>query len=297
MHNHTQKEKSISQALLGLAGLLFLESVVFSLSVVAQPKPSVTKTSPTPYSRKFKPLTPIQAPTNQKSILESLLSLLQRKRFLGGSRNGGGFCGITPSVLGNSNVVWSDRPLFLWQGKVQSLELRPYKYDVTYEKQPILWNFSPTAQQVRYPNPPLQAGQRYEWQVMYVSPQTNATSQWQYVFQIMEQSERDRMGQDLNSLDTQLKRQNMTGEEVALARANFFASKDLWSDAIEQIDAVGHSFGAGDEFIKAATKHTCDSKPISFVDATQILQVGFDSKYLLLKQRYDMAQNPIGVKY
>jgi hypothetical protein len=260
MHNHTQKEKSISQTLLGLAGLLFLESVVLSLPVVAQPKPSVTKTFPTPYSRKFKSLTPIQSPTNQKSILESLLSLLQRKRFLGGSRNGGGFCGITPSVLGKSNVVWSDRPLFLWQGKVQSLELRPYKYDVTYEKQPILWNFSPTAQQVRYPNPPLQAGQRYEWQVMYVSPQTNATSQWQYVFQIMEQSERDRISQDLKNLEIQLKTQNVAGEDLALSRAHFFAAKDLWSDAIQQIYDVGYPFSEGDDFLQATTKHICHAK-------------------------------------
>lgn len=256
MHNYTQKEKSIPQILLGLASLLFLGSVVLLLSVVAQPRPSVTKPSPVPYSRKVKRQTPIQAPANQKSILESLLSLLQKKPFLGGSRNGNEFCGITPAVLGASNVVWSDRPLFLWEGRVQSLELRPYKFDVPYAKQPILWNLRPSNQWAVYPNQLLQAGQRYVWQSTYLS-QANEPIQWQWTFQVMEKPERDRIGQDLKNLEMQLKAQNASGEEVALSRAHFFAAKDLWSDAIQQIYDIGYPFSEGDYFLQATTKHIC----------------------------------------
>lgn len=271
MDNYTQRENLVVFALrrrqqntvLVIAGLLFFWVVGLSASVTAQTHSKLAKPSPAPYSPKIITPPPIQVPVKQKSILESLLSLLQRKPFLGGSRNSGGFCGITPAVLGESNVIWSDRPLFRWQGQVQALELRPYKFDVAYEKQPILWNFSPTDQWARYPNSPLQAGQRYEWQVAYLSQQTNEPSRWQQIFQVMEKPERDRIGEDLNALDRQLKTQKVSAEEIALARANFFAAKDLWSDAIQQIDEVGHSFAAGDEFLRAATERVCKAKQLS----------------------------------
>jgi hypothetical protein len=236
------------------------------MNAMAQTGVRSPKQPSTVQSKKIKPPTPIQATAKQKSILESLLSLLQRRSFLGGSRSDNGvFCGITPAGLGDSNVVWSDRPLFLWQGKAQTLELRPYAFDVAYLKQPMLWNFSPSNQQASYLNQPLQAGQRYEWQATYLSLQTKKPTQWQKIFRVMEKPERDRISQDLNSLEVQLRIQNATVEEVALSRANYFANQDLWSDALQQIVAVGYSFSAGDKFLKVATEHVCPTKPSNLV--------------------------------
>lgn len=271
MNNRTYKKNSVAlmflrqqpKALLGNAFIVFLGVVGLSLAVGAQPKPRLPK-QPAALPPKIKALTPASSSSKQKSILESLLGLLQRKPFLGGSRsNGDGFCGITPAVLGETNLIWSDHPLFLWQGKVQTLDLRPYQFDVGYAKQPILWRFSPTAQQASYPKFPLQAGHRYELQVTYGSAETQQLSQWQQVFRVMDKTDRDRIDQELNSLELQLKTQAVTGEEVALAKANFFATKDLWSDAIQEIYAVGHPFSVGDKFLQAVTDRVCHVKPNS----------------------------------
>jgi hypothetical protein len=236
-------------------------------SATAQPALNSRNPNPPVQPKKVNPST--QSSPKQKSILESLLSLLQRKPFLGGSRSGGSFCGITPAVLGESNTIWSDRPLFLWQGKVQNLELRPYVFNVAYKNQATLWSIIPIKQQASYPNEPLQVGQRYEWQVTYLSPQTNEPIQWQRTFQVMEKAERDRIAQDLVSLESQLKTQNATKEETALARANYFAAKDLWSDALQQIYAVGYPFSAGNHFLQAVTDRACQTKSSDLVDLGQ----------------------------
>ena len=268
MNNSTHTKNSVAlifrrwqpKALLKIVVVLSLVFAGMSLTVGAQPKPRLPK-QPASLSPNIKRLPPAQSSLNQKSILESLLGLLRRKPFLGGSRsNGDGFCAITPAVLGETNVIWSDHPLFLWKGKAQSVELRPYQFDVAYAKQPILWSFSPTAQQANYPNVLLEAGKRYEWQVTYVSPQTNEPSRWQQIFRVMDKAERDRMVQDLNSLQVRLTATSATTEEIALARANFFADQDLWSDALQQVYAVGSSFEAGNEFLQAMTARVCKAK-------------------------------------
>jgi hypothetical protein len=247
----------VSLQIIGFIGLS-------TLNATAQSKLNSFNQAPTAQPKKTNGPTKngsSHGPSRQKSILESLLSLLQRKSFLGGSRNSSGFCGISPAVVGQSNTIWSDRPLFLWQGKIQNLELRPYAFDAAYKNQSVLWSVIPTEQQASYPNQPLQAGQRYEWQVTYLSPHTNEPIQWQRTFQVMEKTERDRIAQDLKSLDIQLKTQSATEEEAALARANYFADKDLWSDAFQQVYSTGYPFNAGNEFLKTATERVCRTKP------------------------------------
>ncbi len=276
MHNRNKGNHPITFAkktqrtllFLLIANLQSLGSIgFFVISATAQPKINSLKQPQAAQSKKT--TAPTQTPSKQKSILESLLSLLQRKTFLGGSRNGSGFCGITPAVLGESNAIWSDRPLFLWQGKVQKLELRPYSFNMAYKNQSTLWSFVPTDQQVSYPNEPLQAGQRYEWQATYLSPQMNGPVQWQRTFQVMDKPGRDQIEQDLIALDIPLKTQNATVEDTALARANYFANRDLWSDAIQQVYSVGHPFSAGNEFLQAATDRVCHTNPSNLVNSVE----------------------------
>jgi hypothetical protein len=259
------KRASVFLLIGSLQFLLLTEQPIFSAA--AQPALNSRNPNPTVQPKKVNPSTP--SSPKQKSILESLLSLLQRKPFLGGSRSGGSFCGITPAVLGESNAIWSDRPLFLWQGKAQNLELRPYAFNVAYKNQATLWSIIPTDRQASYPNEPLQAGQRYEWQVTYLSPRTNEPIRWQRTFMIMEKAERDRIAQDLAALESQLQTQNATEEEIALARANYFAAKDLWSDALQQIYAVGYPFSAGNQFLQAVTDRACQTKSSDLVDLGQ----------------------------
>jgi hypothetical protein len=259
------KRASVFLLIGSLQFLLFTELPIFSTA--AQPALNSRNPNPTVQPKKVNPSTP--SSPKQKSILESLLSLLQRKPFLGGSRSGGSFCGITPAVLGESNAIWSDRPLFLWQGKVQKLELRPYSFDVAYKNQSTLWSAVSTDQQASYPNEPLQAGQRYEWQVTYLSTQMNGPVQWQRTFQVMDKPGRDQIEQDLIALDIPLKTQNATVEDTALARAHYFANRDLWSDAIQQVYSVGHPFSAGNEFLQAATNRACHTNRSNLINSVE----------------------------
>jgi hypothetical protein len=276
MNSHHKRKPNIACAsglkrasaflLMGSLQVLSLTELYISRAT-AQAALNSRNPNPTVQPKKVNPST--QSSPKQKSILESLLSLLQRKPFLGGSRSGGSFCGITPAVLGESNAIWSDRPLFLWQGKVKNLELRPYAFNVAYRNQATLWSVIPMDKQASYPNELLQAGQRYEWQVTYLSPQTNEPIQWQRTFQVMEKAERDRITQDLISLENQLKTQNATEEETTLARSHYFAAKDLWSDALQQIYTVGYPFSAGEQFLRAVTDRACHTQSNDLVDLGQ----------------------------
>jgi hypothetical protein len=53
--------------------------------------------------------------------------------------------------------------------------------------------------------------------------------------------ERERLAAELAALEAQLKAAGATAEEIALERANYFAQRDLWSDALQEIDSAKNS--------------------------------------------------------
>jgi hypothetical protein len=54
----------------------------------------------------------------------------------------------------------------------------------------------------------------------------------------MELLKRDRLAAELAAMETQLSAAGSTAEEIALERANYFAQRDLWSDALQEIYSV-----------------------------------------------------------
>lgn len=172
----------------------------------------------------------------QNSIWDAIWKLVM-KRDEPSLSSRDGVCVINPGLLGEKNVIWSDRPLFLWQGKVQNLEVRPYSLDTPYSGQKVLWSQTVIAgsQSATYTGETLQPGQTYDWQLVVVD---SSPRRLRFTFQVMDAQSRDRITDELTAMETQLKSAGATPEAITLAKAKYFAERDLWSDALQEVYSV-----------------------------------------------------------
>ena len=159
--------------------------------------------------------------------LEDLTRLLAREEPPLGSR--GMLCPISPGVLGETDVIWSDRPTFIWRGKAERLTVRQLANRETVWSEAL----PDTAQQIVYTGPPLQPGQVYEWELQSATNQGRKS-----IFEVMPFGERDRVSQALQSLEARFKTSNTESETVAVELAHYFAEQGLWSDALQTLQSV-----------------------------------------------------------
>jgi hypothetical protein len=167
---------------------------------------------------------------------------LRRKKSPAGSR-GGGICAIAPAKLVDRDAkqedtqvpleVWSDRPLFLWNiqgGTAQRIELS------REGNKGILW-YQQIERETRavYDGKPLESGQSYVWELFASVPYPVRTS---VLFQVMEPEKRDRITAELTALEKRLKKERASAETIALEKANYFAQRELWSDALWELYSV-----------------------------------------------------------
>ncbi|MBD2771955.1 DUF928 domain-containing protein [Iningainema tapete] len=146
----------------------------------------------------------------------------------GGSRDPLFICMISPDAPKPHRIVWSDRPLFIWNGSVQKIAVR------TAGSNEDLWSQTVAATQItNYTGKALQPGQKYDWWV-FIGESPNKS----VPFQVMESQQRDRITSQLRTLENQLKAKGANIEAIATAKANFFANKQLWSDALQQAYSV-----------------------------------------------------------
>ena len=149
-----------------------------------------------------------------------------------GSRVRGGFCPIAPGRLGTTQVVWNDRPLFLWdetRGNVTRVQVRDGD-DI--QNSTLLWEAEPTENQAQYDGEALEPGQTYYWLVFFngASDPTMAIS-----FQIAEAADRDRIAGELAALTLP---ENASEEDIARIRAQYFTENGLPSDAFLEAFSV-----------------------------------------------------------
>jgi Domain of Unknown Function (DUF928) len=138
-------------------------------------------------------------------------------------------CMISPDDQKNTRIIWSDRPKFIWQGKVK-------KIVVIHRKSESEWTKSVTEDQniAAYTDERrLQPGQTYEWQVWFGKEQSMRVK-----FKVMEAQQRDRVTTDLQNLENQLKAEGQDTEAIALAKAKYFAENQLWADVLQQLYSV-----------------------------------------------------------
>lgn len=160
--------------------------------------------------------------TNVSQILFSKKPPVEPRK--GGSRDPINICMVSPDAPAKLRIVWSDRPLFVWKGRVQTIAVR------SIDSEQDLWNKPVTeTQNITYTGEALQPGQTYEWVV---------NSSKFVKFQIMEMQQRDRVTAELQTLENQLQAQGADTEAIALAKAKYFADLNLWSDALQQAYSV-----------------------------------------------------------
>jgi hypothetical protein len=160
----------------------------------------------------------------------------------GGSRPvEGGVCPIAPLAVSQVNpsilttaIVWSDRPTFIWDGKVDKIGVR------VRGSEDILWSQPVSGtNRVTYAGKALQPDRVYEWLVLSSNNQLKRF----FPFRVVTTEERDRISQALQQLDQQLASEKITGEAATLRRAEFFATQQisnqpLWSQFWQEVLSV-----------------------------------------------------------
>ncbi len=239
---------------------LFLTVTTFSLpltpNAIAQEN-SESLTQPSENEQKPEPTT-ITRKREQSSILETIWKLLRAKReqepALSSRSN---ICEITPGLLGETNLIYSDRPLFLWQGMASNLEINLYSPFSVDADQELLWSqiVASNSDSILYTGKPLQPGKIYDWEIVVDS----ATNRRRISFQVMEAAERDRISGELEQLETELTVSGATNEEIILAKANYFVQQDLWSDALQQLSSLETASSNAIANIQEMMSYICQS--------------------------------------
>ena len=169
------------------------------------------------------------------SILQSILSLLKspENRLI---TRGDEVCPISPGNLGEQ-VIWSDRPLFIWQGEIPQSEITLYSSTSNYnyeQDDQAVWNqtIPPQTTTIAYAGEQLQPGFSYDWEFI------SGEKTYRPTFILMEESAREKITAELTALETELQNSNATAEEIAIATADYFIQQQLWSDAMQQMYTV-----------------------------------------------------------
>ena len=183
-------------------------------------------------------------PRPQKSIWQAIWELFKRQPEPSlASRDS--ICLITPGLLESLNTIWSDRPMLIWQGEVSPTTIYLYDSFNPDREQQLLWSqtFTPQSSASKfhhflYTGESLQPGKSYDLEIIIPNSdpeQSLSYDRQRHTFQVMASEERARITTELIALENQLAAKEVSEEEIALKKANYFAQQGLWSDALQQI--------------------------------------------------------------
>ena len=184
------------------------------------------------------------------NLYDDILNQLRQENRLG--VRGGNLCVVSPParLTDTTNEIWHDRPLFIWQGAAVRIEL------LASGSEEVLWskNLTPEDRIALYNGEPLEPGRRYQWR-LYLSEQDSVGNS----FKILPTEELARISTELTQLENQLQARNATEEEIALERANFFAKRRLWSDALQVIFTTQNPSEQLKNLAQEITAYICNS--------------------------------------
>ena len=175
--------------------------------------------------------TPAESSPQSTSIIKAILSLFKstEKRFI---TRGDEVCLISPGNAGEQ-LIWSDRPLFVWLGTIPESEINLVEASKSLLKEKeLVWmkTVPENSQTMVYTGDKLEPG-TYEWELV----SNNAT--YRQTITLMEDSERKAIAAELTNLENKLD-DDATLEDIAIARADFFTRKQLGYDALQQLYSV-----------------------------------------------------------
>lgn len=200
---------------------------------------------------------PVQPTSTQTVNAFDPLRLLQRRpRQRPGGRDGG-VCMVSPGLLEDENVVWSDRPLFFW--KAQAEEIVMQRLTVTDQNDRILWEkpLAATAQSAVYAGQALQPGQTYTWQLEWTVEGEPKPAD--HAFQVMASDRRQTITTKLQALTRQLQASGASAEAIAQQQADYLTAqeKPLWSDALKQLYTVENPSRVTTQIIQTWMNDVC----------------------------------------
>ena len=201
---------------------------ISSRSMAQDTKPP--KTTPTQTTTETKP--------KKASILDALLSVFKssENRLI---TRGDKVCLISPSNIGDS-AVYSDRPIFIWarllpETPESQLSLYSVSFNFNFEQgDQLLWreNLAANAKRSSYQEGSLQPGFTYDWKIVFPD-KTHAST-----FRVMDEASREVIAADLTNIEARLTTSNSDSEDIAIAKADYFANQQLWSDVFQQLYSV-----------------------------------------------------------
>jgi hypothetical protein len=163
----------------------------------------------------------------------------------GGSR--GDLCIISPDASSDTRIIWSDRPLFLWHGKIKKIKVTDISNNTVIFSENV-----ENTQQYTYTGQPLQPGQTYELDIFLGENRATFVK-----FQIMESEERNSITAALKTLENKLQAKKSHHEAIAFAKANYFTKLGLWSDVLQQAYSVQKPSPELDRMLKEIPKQLC----------------------------------------
>ncbi len=164
-----------------------------------------------------------------------ILSQLRRSRKNFGGR--GGLCLLIPASAREPEVLWHDRPLFVWQGFEHTVGLRQTGSETVFWRR-SLSQTGTIVNQIQYTGQPLQPGQTYDL-LLFSSPTNSQPVRWQ-PFTVMADPDRAAITADLQTLTTMLKDKKLGDEAIAQQRARYFGLHQLMSDVLQEVYGVKH---------------------------------------------------------
>lgn len=164
----------------------------------------------------------------------------------GGSR--GDLCIISPDASSETRIIWSDRPLFAWHGKIKKINVTDLNNNTVIFSENV-----ENTQQLTYTGEPLQPGQTYKLDIFVGEKSAAAFVE----FQIMESEQRNSITAALKTLENKLQAKKSHPEAIALAKANYFAKLGLWSDVLQQAYSVQKPSLELDRMLKEIPQQLC----------------------------------------
>lgn len=149
-----------------------------------------------------------------------------------GSRPVNQICLISPDAPSQPRIIWNTKPFFLWKGNISKIAV-----GIPNSKEYLKTQIVTGNQNVNYTGQTLEPGKTYRL-LIFLSELDNASPTMFIPFKIMEAPKRNRIGAELKLLEILQQNQGADAEKIAQRKAEYFAEKGLWSDALQQAFSI-----------------------------------------------------------
>ncbi|MEB3359516.1 MAG: hypothetical protein VKK04_22515 [Synechococcales bacterium] len=222
---------------------LFVTAIPGTLASGLEP----SSTAPSSYSADYlasTPAPPAPGPLGTPGGTQAFADQIEEVRNLyvigspGGTRGGESACTISPfsDPLETANgpvLLWSDRPLILWQGNVERVVVETFERQANGERQKLSDQPVPSGEQkLQYEGEPLQPGQ------LYVLRLTVGGTTQEHLFETLPSDRQATIAAALAEGEAAQRSQGASEEQVALWRSQFFASEGLYYDGLQSLFAI-----------------------------------------------------------